>query len=86
MPEAILDGEIQLSRREDAVKQLFEFCAINVCQFVARDDFNIRQQIGGVMGRIGDTGFHFSTGNPDLVDQLPVLRDERKLAAQRGTA
>lgn len=73
MSETIRNGEIKLCCQEDAVKETFQLRAIDVSQLVARDDFNGRQQIGGVVCRIGDSGFHLSASDTDLVNQLTMV-------------
>jgi len=48
-------------------------------------DLNVRQQIGGIMCRIGDAGFDLSAGNADLVDQLAMFRHEGCFDRLRST-
>jgi len=47
MSETIMNDQIELCRREDAVKEVFQLRAIDFSQLVARDHFNVCQQICG---------------------------------------
>jgi hypothetical protein len=59
-----------------AKQELFEFCPIDVGQLVGGDNVHIRQKVGGVLFRVGDTRFHVATGHPDLVNHLTVRGNE----------
>src|ERR1035437_9258705 len=82
--EAIWDGEIKLCCQEDAVKEVFQLRAIDLGQLVARHHLNVRQEIGGVVCRIGDSVFHLSTSNADLVDQLRKFCKKKNIIVQEA--
>lgn len=47
-----MDGEVELSQCKNAVEYTFQLRAIDAGQFVAGDDFDIRQQVGGIVRRM----------------------------------
>ena len=60
------------------MQQRFEFCTINVVEFVSRDDFHVSQEIGWVILCARYAGFDLASSDTDFMDQIPVLHDKRQ--------
>ena len=64
MPETILNSEVQLGWCKNAVKDVFELCAVDVGELVARYNFDIREEVRRIIGGVGDTSLDLASGNP----------------------
>src|ERR1051325_3109868 len=73
--EAVGDPYVQLRSIENAVDEIFELHAVDAVEGVRRDDLNLCQQKGRVEAGAGDTGFNLGTGDPNLVQYVPVGGD-----------
>ena len=71
--ETIGDGQVDLGRAEQAVEEVFHACSIKVVQLICSDYFHVGQEIGCVLVRAGDAGFHLAPGYANFVDKLTVL-------------
>src|SRR5699024_8960456 len=69
------NGEVDLRRCEYAVQQVFQFHRVNAGQVISGDNLDVCQQIGALIGGIGDPVFNVAASDADLVNQLPVFDD-----------
>ena len=60
MSETVVDNEVELRALEDAMEKVLEPHPVDAGQPVGRHNLHVRQKVGGVVYRIGDTRFDLS--------------------------
>lgn len=82
--EPILNGQVQLSRTKEFVKNTLKLGAVQVVQLVSSHDFHISQHISGVFVCASDSRLDLTVSHTNLVNQFTVFGDKRmiRLAAQ----
>ncbi len=68
MAKPIRNREIKLSRGKNPMKYPLQLGPIYIGQLVGRDNFNIRQQVSGIIRGIRDARLNLATSHADFVN------------------